>query len=407
LKLHLAIPVLNEYKNLSKLIESLRNQNFKNFDCIICVNQNDSWWQMPDKQSECINNQKSIQYLKARSDLDIKIIDRSSKGLGWKGKKGGVGWARKTAMDQINDNADPDDVIVSMDADTFYPENYLEAIVDSFIEYPKSIGLAVPYYHKLNGGETDPLILRYEIYMRYYLLNMLRINSPYSFTAIGSAMAFPVWAYRKVDGLTPFKSGEDFYFLQKIAKTGSLLIWTDTVAYPSSRFSERVFFGTGPALIKGRQGDWSSYPFYNAVDFDKVKETFDMFPDLYHHDLRTPMDEFLKQQFNAEDLWSPLRKNNRSAKNFVTACIMKVDSLRILQFLKTRYKEVAVVESINQSVKNNIESVLTAENVFPKTLIKIEDTDTSHLISIRELLFKQEQLFRRQTLFTGIKKQPA
>ena len=78
------------------------------------------------------------------------------------------------------------------------------------------IGLAVPYYHKLIGDATDRLILRYEIYMRCYLINLLRIQNPYAFTALGSAMAVTVRAYRKAGGLTPVKSGEDFYFLQNL-----------------------------------------------------------------------------------------------------------------------------------------------------------------------------------------------
>jgi hypothetical protein len=81
------------------------------------------------------------------------------------------------------------------------------------------LGIAIPYFHPLTGNNVnDRLILRYEIYMRHYLNNMLEIGNPYAFTAIGSAMAAKVSAYRKVGGLTPVKSGEDFYFIQKLKK---------------------------------------------------------------------------------------------------------------------------------------------------------------------------------------------
>ena len=117
------------------------------------------------------------------------------------------------------------------------------------------LGLAIPYYHKLIGNPVnDRLILRYEIYMRHYLLNMLEIGNPYAFTAIGSAMAAKVSAYRKVGGLAPVKSGEDFYFIQKLKKNGKVGNWCETTAFPSSRFSNRVIFGTGRALIKGNAG---------------------------------------------------------------------------------------------------------------------------------------------------------
>ena len=195
------------------------------------------------------------------------------------------------------------------------------------------------WFHLVKGGkyagvEKDTWLLRYEIYMRYFLLNMLRIKNPYAYTALGSAMAFPVWAYKKLGGLTPVMSGEDFYFLQKLRKSGNLGIWTNTIAYPSARFSDRVNFGTGPALIKGETGDWDSYPIYYYQLFDKVKETFDLFPTLFKRDVTTPMDEFLKKQFGSNEIWKPLRDNYKDEKNFVKACVAKVDGLRILQFLK-------------------------------------------------------------------------
>ncbi len=92
-----------------------------------------------------------------------------------------------------------------------------------------------------------------------------------SFTAIGSAMALPVKSYRAIGGMTPHKSGEDFYFLQKLRKFGKVLTWNKEKVYPEARYSDRVFFGTGPAMIKGRDGDWSSYPIYPFELFDEIK----------------------------------------------------------------------------------------------------------------------------------------
>ena len=226
---------------------------------------------------------------------------------GWPAGRGGVGWARKVAMDYISEKANAKDLIISIDADTFYPPNFISAVSKEFDKSKDLLGLAIPYYHPLTGNPVnDRLILRYEIYMRHYLLNLLEINNPYAFTAIGSAMAAKVSAYRKIGGLTPVKSGEDFYFIQKLNKNGKVGNWCDSVAYPSSRFSERVIFGTGPALIKGNKGDWSSYPIYKSDSFQKVKETFDLFPKLFENDIPTPMDIFLKKQFKTENIWEAI-----------------------------------------------------------------------------------------------------
>jgi len=398
-KIHIVLPVLNESKNLPAFIACLKAQSVQDFDLVVCVNQYESWWDDAEKVNQCIDNQKSIEFLQSVAGMDIQLIDKSGKGKGWQRKKGGVGHARKTAMDWIVEKAADDDLIVSVDADTFYPPEYLASLQASFQQYPKQIGLAVPYYHKLDGNETDRLILRYEIYMRYYALNMLRINNPYAFTALGSAMAFPVWAYKKVGGLTPVLSGEDFYFLQKLVKNGRLGRWSETVAFPSSRFSDRVLFGTGPALIKGNTGNWDSYPIYDYHLFDRVEATFRLFPSLYQEELPTPMDSFLKQQFNIDTIWEPLRNNYKDVDNFVKACVNKVDGLRILQYLR---QEQSKAERSNEAILFRFLSKHLDRKQEKDFADQFEDLnfDTStieKLNKMRDLLFEEEMRLRLLT----------
>lgn len=334
--IYFALPVLNEFELLPKLIESIKNQLAPNCSLTVCVNQYEDWWSEPGRREQCFNNQESIKYLENISGINIHLIDKSSRGKAWPTNKGGVGWARKVAMDFISEMAGPDDFILSIDADTYYPPEFAAAVSEKLTETKNLAGLAIPYYHPLTGNPVnDRLVLRYEIYMRYFLLNMLQIENPYAFTAIGSAMATTVAAYRKVGGLTPVKSGEDFYFIQKLKKNVNIGIWCETTAFPSSRLSDRVVFGTGPALIKGNTGDWTSYPLYKIESFEKVSDTFALFPELYKKDFATPMDGFLKNQFKADNIWAALRANYKDAKNFVRACENKVDALRILQFLRS------------------------------------------------------------------------
>ena len=396
-RIYIALPILNEFENLPSLFECLKNQSHKEFELVVCVNQYDSWWENKDKYTHCLDNQESIQYLNARNDFEITLIDRSSKGKGWPEKRGGVGWARKTAMDYINHIADRNDYIVSIDADTYYPTEYLQSIINTFHNNAEITGISLPYYHRLTGGETDALILRYEIYMRNYLLNMLRIENPYAFTALGSAMAATIWAYRKIGGITPVKSGEDFYFLQKLVKTGKLGIWTDTIAYPSPRFSDRVLFGTGPALIKGNNGDWNSYPLYESELFELVNNTYEKFSELFENDIPTPMDEFLTKQFNSHDIWTTLRANYKDRENFIKACKTKVDGLRILQFLK-------------QKTSNNLVSPGKNDQEFKSILLKLfsdfkldkKESFKSNLIQTRDYLFQKELIQRKKIRTVGI-----
>lgn len=336
-KVFIALPVQDELDFLPGFIECVRLQCFTHFKLVVCINQPDNWWEDLNKLEVCKNNADAIGILNKIKDFPIEIIDRSSRGNGWKGRDFGVGWARKTAMDQISTQAEDQDIIISLDADTKFNPDYLRSVTENLNRRTDAVALSVPYYHELTGDkEKDRAILRYEIYMRYYAINLWRIGSPYSFTAIGSAIALPVKSYRAIEGITPHKSGEDFYFVQKLRKFGHVLTWNSEKVYPAARYSDRVFFGTGPAMIKGRGGDWKSYPVYPFEYFDEVKQTCDLFPVFFTEDVATPMDEFIMEKFQGKNIWKPLRENFRTEEKLVKACNHKIDALRILQYLKWR-----------------------------------------------------------------------
>ncbi len=397
---YIALPVLNESGEIPQFIDVLKNQDEKEFILVVCVNQYDHWWEDEKYRSWCDDNQRSLQILNDGKEIPLKVIDKSSRGKGWLRKKGGVGHARKVIMDWISESAEKGDIIVSMDADTFYPADYLSTLKRFFEENTESWGVAVPYYHKLTGDNVqNRLILRYEIYMRCFLLNMLRIENPYTFTALGSAMAFPVWAYRKAGGLTPVLSGEDFYFLQKLVKYGSVDLYVPTTAFPSSRLSDRVTFGTGPALIRGNQGDWSSYPIYAQRFFDEIGKTFQLFSGLYEKDIPTPMDDFLKKQFRSSNLWEPIRRNYKDHENFVRACRNKVDGLRILQYLRFKQSQENIIN------EPSLENCLEQENLLYENQECMEEimekglpgASVESLQKVRDRLFKREMEKRMQT----------
>ncbi len=396
--LHIALPVLKESSQLPGFLKSLESQQLANFELVVCVNQYEEWWHDTAKRKICEDNQESLSLLQQLQKFPVKVIDRSSPGRGWAAKKGGVGHARKTIMDAIAADTGDRDIIVSMDADTAYPDNYLSVVDACFRKNPTFLGLALPYFHKLTGNEeNDRLMLRYEIYMRYYALNMIRINNPFRFSALGSAMAFPVWAYRKVGGLTPVQSGEDFYFLQKLVKNGSIAYTASTTAFPSSRFSDRVNFGTGPALIKGRTGDWDSYPFFPSRLFDKVGESFHLFPGLFKRNFPTPMDDFLKETFKTEHLWEPLRNNYKDSGNFVKACVNKVDGLRILQFLKKNYSGNGKnLLPLTEFVRIYLPFAGLERDLAELEQKGFEQVDIKILIRLREMFFQWETLKRKE-----------
>lgn len=397
-KIFLCLPVLNESENISTLLKCLENQSYKNFELIACVNQAEAWWAKPEKIDQCFDNQKSIGILQKDYDFPIIIIDKSSRGNGWQGKQKGVGWARKLAMDKAASLGEKNELLLSIDADTEYPKEYLESVHSIFKQNKKIVGLANPYYHKLTENENaNRAILRYEIYMRNYAINMLLLDNIYHFTALGSAMGTTVSIYKKMGGISPKASGEDFYFLQKLRKYGPLADYNTVKVYPASRFSDRVNFGTGPAMIKGDNGDWSSYPIYHYRLFDKIKKTYEAFPQLYTVDIETPMSNFLRKQLKREEIWVALRNNYKTKEQFTNACSTLVDGLRILQFLK--HEAVQNHQNQEENLADNLlyfSSFDNSESInLSRLSSQVDFNDISFLTSIREVFVNFEYSLRK------------
>lgn len=327
--------MLAELENIPPLMERLRHQSFQDFSIYCCVNNEEGGKGFKE-------NQASIQLLQTFGN--VTIIDRSSPGKGWIGKRKGVGWARKELFESILKEHDDHELVVSLDADTDFDEDYLEAVLQTMNRHPKHCAFSVPYFHPLSSNDAaNRPMLRYECYMRHYLIHLLRMRNPYAFTALGSAIVFPMWAYKRVGGITPLQGGEDFYLLQKFAKTGRLsnnfcppYAERLMTVRPQGRVSDRVPFGTGPAIAKGVSGMQESYPFFSSAGFQAIENTYSLFYDLYEHDIETPMSAFLRQQLATDELWEPLRKNFKDRSLFVHACTERVDGLRMVQFLKSR-----------------------------------------------------------------------
>jgi len=400
---HVAVPVQDEVGHLAGCIDSLRRQDAVRFVTWFCVNQPEVWRQDPVRRAVCEANQVCLRLLRGTTGLDIRIIDRTSRGLGWPPKRDGVGHARKELMDAICAEADPHDLIVSLDADTLVAPGYLQSLVASFARHPDACGIAARYYHPLTEDDAvTRAMLGYEIYMRFYALNLWRIKSPYAFTALGSAIALPVHVYRQLGGLTPRSSGEDFYFLQKLIKHGRVLHWTDAPVAPATRKSWRVPVGTGQAIVaacEGRHPD--RYPLYPPELFDRIRRTTEAFPTLFAESVETPLDGFLREKTNTDDPWQPLRENHTTSGRFVRACHDRLDGLRILQYLKAEYRRApsddraTLIDWLDRH--GCVLPGTEAEASHWRSVLEerpLTDLSTSELDGIRRMLFRMEDGYR-------------
>ncbi|MDR3047434.1 MAG: hypothetical protein LBU51_07480 [Bacteroidales bacterium] len=417
--LYIAIPAMDENDYLPACLDALKKQKTDfAFSVYICVNQPESWWSIPEKRAVCERNAELIALLKEIDVLDLYVMDRSSQGQGWQGKKQGVGWARKVLFDTICVVANEEDVIISLDADTLFSAHYLQSIGENFTQHDDLPVLAVPYYHPLaNQNQWDTLsgvkpmmaslqneelnraLLRYEIYLRNWHLNMAQIGSPYTFTALGSAIAMRVWALQKVGGITPFQSGEDFYLLQKLRKMTPLNQWNSEAVFPSGRSSQRVVFGTGKAVIQGISQQQLSYPIFHHSIFNKIMEAYHLLPKLFEKDIESTFFSFLKKQLNDSNIWSPLRKNFKTQERFERAFHEKADGLRIFQFVRQESLTMNMPEE--QILEKNINYWLKdSGQPTPHELFNIETPLASlpieKLNKIRNLLWDLESKVRKQ-----------
>ncbi|MBR4911300.1 MAG: glycosyltransferase [Bacteroidales bacterium] len=343
--LRIAIPAMDELDYLPVTLDALSKQDTRlPFEVYVCVNQPDEYWNHPERQTVCKNNQKLLEFLHDYKSLTLHILDFASPGLGWKGKKTGVGFARKVLFERILSECDPKDIIVSLDADTTFGPYYLQSVADRFERNPEMTALSVPYYHPLNGGDEirDKALLRYEIYMRNYAVNLLKISSPYGFTALGSAIAMRACSLKKIGNITPYQSGEDFYLVQKFCKMGGLSLFNTECVYPAGRYSDRVPFGTGPAMKLGAEGIWDSYPIYHFSFFTSIQEAYGKLRELYENKISVMENDFLRflQKENQKpDIWQDIRENVSDFQHFVKAFHQKADGLRILQFVRAKQQQ--------------------------------------------------------------------
>jgi glycosyltransferase involved in cell wall biosynthesis len=222
----------------------------------------------------------------AKSPLRAAFVDASSPGLEIPPRAGGVGMARKIGMDMalrlLAHSPNEPRLILSLDADTRVRPDYLSAIRNAFVSGKARTGI-VAYEHAMPPEEIgQAAICLYEIFLRYWVLGLQYARSPYAFYSIGSTIVTTADSYLAVRGMNRRAAGEDFYFLNKLAKTGPVRQITETVVYPSARVSGRVPFGTGAAVEKIMSSADSGHLFYNPRVFLILKKWLALMTQSFH-----------------------------------------------------------------------------------------------------------------------------
>jgi hypothetical protein len=265
------IPVLAEEERLFKTLDSLGRNPAEQLaeTLVICVVNNRA--EPHARPEQVADNQRTLTHLEnlvhGRSAATQPRIDPGSLRLAYVdasspeceiGPKMGVGEGRRIGLDLglsvLTENAEDPGLLICLDADTLVEADYLREVQKHF-DSGDSWAAVVGYAHTLPAEARErAAIVRYEIFLRYQELGLRWARSPYAFPTIGSTMVTSCDAYVSAGGMNRRQAGEDFYFLQELAKTGGVSRIDSTTVHPSARSSDRVPFGTGATVGRHLSG---------------------------------------------------------------------------------------------------------------------------------------------------------
>jgi hypothetical protein len=254
---------------------------------VICVVNNRA---EPDaSRAEIESNQRTLQLLELiaggaelgdqppikAGSLRLAYVDASSPGKELAAKQG-VGAARKIGLDHalavLAENRAGPGLLLCLDADTRVSSSYLAAVRRHFKGSSAWAG-TVDYEHPIpERPALAEAIVAYEIFLRYSLIGLRYADSAYAYPPIGSITICTANAYAASGGMNRRQAGEDFYFLQGLAKTGAVDPIQTTTALPSPRISQRVPFGTGATISRLSDGAADSYLIYNPICYEIIRQ---------------------------------------------------------------------------------------------------------------------------------------
>jgi hypothetical protein len=340
------IPALAETDCLFSTLQSLAQnpaETLSRFLILVIVNH-----RVDAPLSDKKDNEKTLQRfaagIPAAESLQLAWVDAASGGYELPAK-GGVGLARKIGFDLSLTRLDyrqADPLLISLDADTLVRGDYLPSLIRHF-QMTRVPGAVIPFCHQPGPTpEQDRAIRRYELFLRAYVLGLSRAGSPYAFHTIGSAMACRAGFYARAGGMNVRMAGEDFYFLQHLAKTGGIAQVKGTVVYPSGRPSNRVPFGTGRSVSRLLGREEGAVLFYQKGCFQILQDWLGLVvqnlesegEEIRAHAKRisVPLAAYL-DRIHFLALWNKLKRNYRERSALIHAFHGWFDGLKTMKLI--------------------------------------------------------------------------
>ncbi|HPN37428.1 MAG TPA: hypothetical protein PL041_03430 [Melioribacteraceae bacterium] len=373
----IVIPVIAEFKNISKLIESFNNNNssFFNSTLILFVINN-----LPNAEEKIkkdnLNTAKYIQDIILTDDnkININLIDAFSSGNELPEKDGGVGLARKIGMDIALKYFDysQNTLLVCLDSDCEISSNYLEVL-----DYSRKQGVDagyIPFIHRFTDYEEENFaIICYDIFLHYYVAFLKYAESPYAFHTIGSTMVCSANAYCKIQGMNKRLAAEDFYFMEKLSKVYEIKVLKEATVYPLGRSSWRVPFGTGQRVARYLLHLQDEYILYNPEIFLILKQW-----NLFFFDKNIlSADAYLKRALNINGKLHDFLELNKFEEAWNKIILSSQNELQIFKQKKywfDGFRTLKLVHYLRDNGFNNVK-MKDALNIFNRLIgVKINNS---------------------------------
>lgn len=279
------------------------------------------------------------------NDSSVLLVQRYGGGRGIPDKQG-VGLARKIGADLaamlVSQSQIACEWIFTTDADCRLPENYFVGIQSA----NNAAAVTYPFYHLTGEDLLGQATRLYELSLYHYLQGLRSAGSPYAFQSIGSTIAVNVSHYCQVRGFPKRAGGEDFYLLNKLAKTGNIQELELPAICIQARHSDRVPFGTGPAVarIMRMQNPAREFRCYNPEIFGQLQQWLTAMPGLINSHLESlPLPIFARNiltQMGVERAQRHARLHGKSVAAFTRHMHNWFDGFRTLKFVRALEKAV-------------------------------------------------------------------
>ncbi len=330
------IPVCNEAENFMQSVFENISEDVLVILVINAPNGKSSWIaqnhllikSLKESSNRNLEIHDNITHIQGNNTPDVLIINRNLGELLLDPKKG-VGHARKIGCDIALKLYANGSIrfpwIFSTDADVILPENYFSQVKSIKQQYS---AVVFDFKHHSNDEYLNHLQFLYDFKLRYYLSGLQFARNQYDYIPLGSTLVVNMQSYAQVRGFPKKSAGEDFYLLNKLAKVKPINYCNEgNRVLIQSRLSNRVPFGTGPALLQIKELDkFDDYMYYHPLCFFYLKKWQYYLNTLWENhqlNIKAPNDKYL---YN-------LYLNFDCEKHFTNSSPQITSSLRWQQFI--------------------------------------------------------------------------